>query len=87
MDGGAWWATVHGVAKSQTRLSILTTTTVQRNHLQQTQETNISCKYPFFQLLFGDQPAPIIPYQTRDYLVQFMVPFGTCFQYRGVMSV
>ena len=20
MDGGAWWATVHGVAKSQTRL-------------------------------------------------------------------
>ena len=24
MDGGAWWATVHGVAKSQTRLSNLT---------------------------------------------------------------
>ena len=21
MDGGAWWATVHGVAKSQTRLT------------------------------------------------------------------
>ena len=21
MDGGTWWATVHGVAKSQTRLS------------------------------------------------------------------
>ena len=21
MDGGAWWATIHGVAKSQTRLS------------------------------------------------------------------
>ena len=21
MDGGAWWATVHGVAQSQTRLS------------------------------------------------------------------
>ena len=21
MDGGAWWATVHGVARSQTRLS------------------------------------------------------------------
>ena len=21
MDGGAWWAAVHGVAKSQTRLS------------------------------------------------------------------
>ena len=24
MDSGAWWATVHGVAKSQTRLSNLT---------------------------------------------------------------
>ena len=24
MDGGAWWATVHGVEKSQTRLSNLT---------------------------------------------------------------
>ena len=24
MDGGAWWATVHGVAKSQTRLSEFT---------------------------------------------------------------
>ena len=26
MDGGAWWATVHGVTKSQTRLSDLTFT-------------------------------------------------------------
>ena len=26
MAGGAWWATVHGVAKSQTRLSNLTFT-------------------------------------------------------------
>ena len=26
MDGGAWWATVHGVAKSQTRLSDITFT-------------------------------------------------------------
>ena len=26
MDGGAWWATVHGVAKSQTRLSHFTFT-------------------------------------------------------------
>ena len=27
MDGGAWWATVHGVAKSQTQLSDLTSPT------------------------------------------------------------
>ena len=26
MDGGVWWATVHGVAKSQTRLSDFTFT-------------------------------------------------------------
>ena len=26
MDGGAWWATVHGVAKSRTRLSDFTST-------------------------------------------------------------
>ena len=26
MDGGSWWATVHGVAKSQTRLSNFTFT-------------------------------------------------------------
>ena len=25
MDGGAWWATVHGVMKSRTRLSNFTT--------------------------------------------------------------
>ena len=24
MDGGAWWAVVHGIAKSQTRLSAIT---------------------------------------------------------------
>ena len=24
MDGGAWWATVHGVAKSRTRLNDFT---------------------------------------------------------------
>ena len=24
MDGGAWWATVHGITKSQTRLSNFT---------------------------------------------------------------
>ena len=26
MDGGAWWATVHGVAKSRTRVSDITLT-------------------------------------------------------------
>ena len=26
MDGGAWWAAVHGIAKSQIRLSVFTFT-------------------------------------------------------------
>ena len=30
MDGGAWWATVHGVAKSWTRLSDFTFTFIKR---------------------------------------------------------
>ena len=31
MDGGAWWAAVHGVAKSQTQLSDFTFTTGEEN--------------------------------------------------------
>ena len=34
MDGGAWWAKVHGITKSQTRLSNFTFTF----HLSHTQE-------------------------------------------------
>ena len=41
MDGGAWWATVHGVAKSQTRLSDFTS--LISNGEEQT-EMSISCR-------------------------------------------
>ena len=36
MDGGAWWATVHGVAKSRTRLSNFTSlfTSWQSEHIR-----------------------------------------------------
>ena len=34
MDGGAWWATVYGVAKSRTRLSDLTFTFLYVNSLK-----------------------------------------------------
>ena len=33
MDGGAWWATVHGVAKSRTRLSDFTFTFQSLSHV------------------------------------------------------
>ena len=32
MDGGAWWAAVHGVAMSWTRLSDFTFTLIYNNH-------------------------------------------------------
>ena len=31
MDGGAWWATVHGVSKSRTQLSDFTLTLTRRS--------------------------------------------------------
>ena len=34
MDRGAWWATVHGVAKSQTRLNRLTVHGVAKSQIQ-----------------------------------------------------
>ena len=34
MDGGAWWATIHGVAKSQTRLINQTTTFIYILYIQ-----------------------------------------------------
>ena len=33
MEGGAWWATVHGVAKSRTRLSDFTSLSLSRTSL------------------------------------------------------
>ena len=35
MDGEAWWATVHGVAKSQTRLSHFTFLSFHSDHLHE----------------------------------------------------
>ena len=34
MDRGAWWATVHGVAKSQTQLKRLSTHGFSSNHVR-----------------------------------------------------
>ena len=40
MDRGAWWPTVHGVAKSQTRLSDFTFTFTKRGHSQKRLSVN-----------------------------------------------
>ena len=39
MDGGAWWATVHGVAKSWTRLSDFTFTPLLTSNELSSQES------------------------------------------------
>jgi len=46
MDTGAWWATVHGVAKSQTQLERLSTHTHQENTDEALwcQDKNTGCK-------------------------------------------
>ena len=48
MEGGAWWATVHGVAKSQTRLSNFIS--LQYSHLIELQTSR-----PFYSFLFKMQ--------------------------------
>ena len=44
MGGGAWWATVHGVAKSRTRLSEFTFTSLWTMVLEKTLESPLDCK-------------------------------------------
>ena len=44
MDGGAWWATVHGVAKSRTRLSHFTFT-FHFHALEKEMTTPLHCSY------------------------------------------
>ena len=39
MDGGAWWATVHGVSKSRTRLSDFTFTFTFRDLFKKIRDT------------------------------------------------
>ena len=52
MEGGAWWATVHGVAKSQTRLSDFTS--LQYSHLMELQTFRFFYTYLFkMQTLFA----------------------------------
>ena len=41
MDGGAWWATVHGVAKSRTRLSDVPVPVQTVKHLSTVWETQV----------------------------------------------
>ena len=53
MDGGAWWATVHGVAKSRTQLSDFTHSQALVN---KTERRDIKVKYIKF-LLTWEKPV------------------------------
>ena len=43
MDGGAWWATVHGMAKSRTRLSDFTITTLIAGKIKKEDYFSLAC--------------------------------------------
>ena len=54
MDGGAWWATVHGVAKSRTRLSNFTHSLSFRIVLNLQKNYNHSTEFAY-------NPHPVFP--------------------------
>ena len=60
MDGGAWWATVHEVSKSRTRLSDFTFFQKQRK-VHADKAPSISFHYPFvlLSLTQGEPSSPI----------------------------
>ena len=62
MDGGAWWATVHGVAKSWTRLSNFTHSH-SHHPLELTPGQNSVCDSPTWASthMAGSQPKPMVP--------------------------
>ena len=43
MDGGAWWATVHGVVKSQTRLTRLSSSSIKKAEHQRIDDFELWC--------------------------------------------
>ena len=43
MDGGAWWATVHGVVKSQTRLTQLSSSSIKKAEHQRIDDFELWC--------------------------------------------
>ena len=45
MDGGAWWATVHGVTKSQTRLTNVTFTVVNLSKVGSQETPGVTGKF------------------------------------------
>ena len=56
MDGGAWWATVHGVAKSRTRLSNFTHFTQRASLVAQTVKCLTPMQEPRVQSLSLEYP-------------------------------
>ena len=84
MDGGAWWATVRGVAKSQTRLSDFTSLQVR---------WCFSCCFPFFFLLphFSQVWGRIqVPLLVSVYTLRGMIPHHSsphCLLWQGRVGV
>ena len=73
MDKGAWWATVHGVAKSQTRLSDLSTQPFTLEHPpspvdRRCKEMPVCGLQPGQTVVGNEMPFPVKIHQTIDIL-------------------
>ena len=67
MEGGAWWATVHGVAESRTRLSNFTSLhSAYRASLVAELVAQLQCRKPWFDSWSGRSPG-----KERGYLLQY----------------
>ena len=62
MDRGAWWATVHGVPKSQTQLKRLSTKLfLQKPRRKSNAESHLETSYQ--KLSFENLPESLTPFQ------------------------
>ena len=81
MDGGAWWAAVHGAAKSRTRLSDFTSLQVYSKAIQ----IDIYI-YVLFQILFHYRVLQDIDYYPLVLVVYFIYSMGKLYLYNLSLS-
>ena len=66
MDGGAWWATVHGVAKSRTRLSDFTSLHFTSDSILKSRDISWSTKIRLVQAMV----FPVVMYGCESWIIK-----------------
>ena len=92
MDGGTWWATVHGVTKSWTRLSDFTFTfTLKARSFSLTYYLSICSSLLYSQThIFNNWSKPFLPPKTKTPSPDFLIPFklfGRIKEERGKLTI